>query len=361
MGDRRRGPAQASRHTLSSETTANQPQGADDAAPASDDERLLAAILALDGRPGWLFTVVATWGASPRPPGAMLLLDADGQETGSVSGGCVEDDLRRRVRSGEFDAGLPRLLSYGVETEDAARFGIPCGGRLDVLVEVITEPAPWRLLRRAISERRRLRRRVCLATGEASLHKVPGAATAPGTFRFDGETLERDFGPGLRIIIIGAVHITRHLLPMARALGYDVVVCDPRPGRLVELTALGATLDGRMPDDCVRDLADDPSSAVVALTHDPRLDDMALMEALGSRAFYVGALGSSRTQAARRERLKQLGLSEAQVQRLHGPVGLPLGGRLPAEIAVSIAAELIRVRTDLAASAESGDDRTATR
>jgi xanthine dehydrogenase accessory factor len=315
------------------------------AEPVSDDERLLAAIVALGERPGWLFTVAATWGASPRPPGSLLLLDADGRETGSVSGGCVEADLLRRVRDGEFDAApLPRLISYGVDSDEALRFGIPCGGRLDLLVERIEDPAPWRLLEERVIARASLRRRLCLTTGEASLHLAASTGADDAIFHFDGSTAERTFGPCLRLVVIGAVHITRHLVPMARALGYRVIVCDPRRERLAELAGLGAELDPRMPDDCVRDLADDPRSAVVTLTHDPKLDEMALMEALGGEAFYVGALGSQRTQAARRQRLEDLGVTPAQALRLRGPVGLPLGGRRPAEIAVSIAAELVAVR-----------------
>ena len=315
------------------------------AEPVSDDERLLAAITALGDRPAWLFTVAATWGASPRPPGAMLLLDADGRETGSVSGGCVEADLMRQVQAGELAAEtLPRLISYGVDAEEAMRFGIPCGGRLDLLVERIGDPAPWRLLEERVIARASLRRRLCLDTGEVSLHRGSGEGADGDTFRFDGRTAERTFGPCLRLVIIGAVHITRHLVPMARALGYRVIVCDPRRERLAELEGLGVELDPRMPDDCVRDLANDPRSAVVALTHDPRLDEMALMEALTGDAFYVGALGSARNQQARRERLASLGVTPAQVARLRGPVGLPLGGRTPAEIAVSIAAELVAVR-----------------
>jgi xanthine dehydrogenase accessory factor len=319
------------------------PAGA--AEPASDDELLLAAVLALAGRPGWLFTVAATWGASPRPPGALLLIDADGRETGSVSGGCVEADLVRRVQAGDFDGeALPRLISYGVDAEDARRFGIPCGGRLDLLVERVDDPAPWQSLHQRVAARGSLRRRVCLATGEASLHPVDPKRPDTAGFRFDGSTAERCFGPQLRLLIIGAVHIARHLVPMARALGYRVIVCDPRRERLADLAALGAELDPRMPDDCVRALADDRDSAVVALTHDPRLDDMALLEALTSSAFYVGALGSRRTQQARKERLMTLGVTPEQAERLHGPVGLPLGGRTPAEIAVAIAAELVAVR-----------------
>ncbi len=315
--------------------------------PASDDELLLAAITALGGHPGWLFTVAATWGASPRPPGSLLLLDADGRETGSVSGGCVEADLARRVRTGELGTGpLPRVLSYGVDAEETSRFGMPCGGRLDLLVERIDDLAPWRLLATRVTARASLRRRLCLATGEASLHPMASETADAEAFRFDGQTAERTFGPRLQLVIIGAVHITRHLLPMARALGYRVIVCDPREERLAELAGIGAALDPRMPDDAVRDLADDPRSAVVALTHDPKLDDMALMEALCGAAFYVGALGSRRTQQARRERLLGLGVLPEQVARLRGPVGLPLGGRTPAEIAVSIAAELVAVRHD---------------
>ncbi|MGD9299317.1 MAG: XdhC family protein [Thiohalocapsa sp.] len=315
------------------------------AEPASDDELLLAAITALDDRPAWLFTVVATWGASPRPVGSLLLLDADGRETGSVSGGCVEADLLQRVRAGEFDTGpLPRLVSYGIDANEAMRFGIPCGGRLELLVERIDDADPWRLLEERVIARASLRRRVCLETGEVSLHPAATAGSGTENFRFDGRIAERTFGPCLRLVIIGAVHITRHLVPMARALGYRVIVCDPRRERLAELEGLGAELDPRMPDDCVRDLADDPRSAVVALTHDPKLDEMALMEALAGSAFYVGALGSRRTQQGRRQRLQALGVSPAQTARLRGPVGLPLGGRLPAEIAVSIAAELVAER-----------------
>jgi xanthine dehydrogenase accessory factor len=257
----------------------------------------------------------------------------------------VEADLVRRVAGGEFARGpLPRLLTYGIDAADAARFGMPCGGRLDLIVERIVDPAPWQLLRAQVAARNSRRRRLCMATGEGSLHPLRAGQPEPALFAFDGQTAERTFGPRLRLVIIGAVHITRHLIPIARALDYRVVVCDPRQERHAALAGLGAVLDARMPDDCVRALADDPRSAVVALTHDPKLDEMALMEALGSRAFYVGALGSRRTQQERRRRLIDLGVTPAQARRLHGPIGIPLGGRTPAEIAVSIAAELIAVR-----------------
>ena len=307
----------------------------------SDDERILAALAGL-ATPGWLFTVAATWGASPRPPGSLLLIDGNGRETGSVSGGCVEADLVDRVRRGDFDHGEPRLISYGVDADEARRFGLPCGGRLDLIVERIDETSSWRILKDRVADRGVMLRQLCLDTGEASLHPDPSLDTAD--FSVEQRTLRRLFGPRLQLIIIGAVHITEFLEPIARSLGYRVIVCDPRAERLSDYQAAGIDTDARMPDDCVRALADDPRSAVVALTHDPKLDDMALMEALLGRAFYVGALGSRRTQAARRQRLAELGLPAEAIARLRGPVGLPLGGKTPAEIAVSIAAELVAIR-----------------
>jgi xanthine dehydrogenase accessory factor len=308
---------------------------------SSDDERILAALAGLS-TPGWLFTVAATWGASPRPPGSLLLIDGNGRETGSVSGGCVEADLVDRVRRGDFDQGEPRLISYGVDADEARRFGLPCGGRLDLIVERIDETSSWRILKDRVADRGVWLRQLCLDTGEASLHPETSLDTAE--FSVEQRTVRRLFGPRLQLIIIGAVHITEFLEPIARSLGYRVIVCDPRPERLSDYQAAGIDTDARMPDDCVRALADDPRSAVVALTHDPKLDDMALMEALLGRAFYVGALGSRRTQAARRQRLAKLGLPAEGIARLRGPVGLPLGGKTPAEIAVSIAAELVATR-----------------
>ncbi|MGB5733999.1 MAG: XdhC family protein [Thiohalocapsa sp.] len=306
---------------------------------SSDDEAIVGALCALDQGVGWLFTVAATWGSSPRPAGSLLLIDADGRKTGSVSGGCVEADLVERCRGGAFDAGCPVHVSYGVDADDTRRFGLPCGGRLDLIVERVDDPGPWCWLSRRIADRAVVRRRLWLETGKVSLQADPSLETPD--FAFSERTACRLFGPRLQLVIIGAVHIARHLLPIAQALGYRVVVCDPRREHLAEFADTGVELDARMPDDCVRARADDPRSAVVALTHDPKLDDLALMEALTCRAFYVGALGSRRSQQSRRERLAQLGLPPTAIGRLHGPVGLDLGGKAPAEIAVAIAAELI--------------------
>jgi xanthine dehydrogenase accessory factor len=289
-----------------------------------------------------LFTVARTWGSSPRPPGSLLAIREDGLQAGSVSGGCVEEDLARRVAGGEFAGGGPRLISYGVATDQARRFGLPCGGQLDLVAERIGAREPWRRLLGALQERRCLARRICLGTGEASLHPVAPDAR----FGFDGENLIKVFGPQWQLLIIGANQVARYLVPIARSLDYRVVVCDPRQEQAGYWDLADAELDRGMPDDVVRARADDPRSAVVALTHDPKLDDMALMEALTTQAFYVGALGSRSSSEKRRQRLLQLDVPAESLVRLRAPVGLPIGGRTPPEIAVSIAADLTATRHD---------------
>jgi len=306
-----------------------------------DREVLDALCAGADEAPAWLCTLVATRGSAPRPPGALLLIDADGRQTGSVSGGCVEEDLVARVRSGELATGCPRRLGYGLSADQTGRAALPCGGRLEVLVERVDARAQWRVLRDALAAGRALARRLCLATGEVSLHPAEGRAD----FQITPATMTRVFGPRWRLLLIGAADIARCLAPIALSLGYRVRVCDPREDRIRAWDPGLAELDTRMPDDVAREWADGARTAVITLTHDPRLDDLALMEALPSPAFfYVGALGSRPSNAARRARLLELGLAADAVDRLRGPVGLPIGGSSPAEIAVSIAADLVAVR-----------------
>lgn len=307
-----------------------------------DREVLDALAAGSDTEPAWLFTLTATWGSSPRPPGSLLLIDAAGRLVGSVSGGCVEDDLAERVRSGEFAEGGARTLEYGVTTDQARRAGLPCGGSMTVRVERIDERAQWRLLRDAVAAGRSLARRLCLTTGEVSLHPAEGLAD----FEVTETALTRVFGARWRLLLVGAGDIARCLAPIAASLGYHVRICDPREDRAHGWDPALAELDTRMPDDVVREFCNGPRAAVVTLIHDPRLDDLALMEALPSRSSYVGALGSRRTNDARRARLRELGLSPKAIARLRGPVGLPIGGSSPAEIAVSIAAELIATRNE---------------
>ncbi len=288
-----------------------------------------------------LITVARTWGSAPRPPGAWMILRDDGQVQGSVSGGCIEDDLIRRAAAGEFIGSAPRLLRYGVTADEAHRFGLPCGGTLELVLEPEPDATLLEQLAQRIGTGQLVTRRVVLATGAVSLE----GGSAGDSQQWDGQTLVTLHGPAWRLLIIGAGQISRYLATMAQALGYRVYICDPRSEYADGWDVPGTERIAAMPDDAVTELGLDPRSAVVALTHDPKLDDLALLEALKSPAFYVGALGSQANNSKRRERLLQyFDLSQAEVDRLHGPVGLPIGSRTPPEIAVSILAEMTAVK-----------------
>jgi xanthine dehydrogenase accessory factor len=288
-----------------------------------------------------LVTVARTWGSAPRPPGAWLALRADGAVLGSVSGGCVEDDLIRRMAAGELAGELPFLLRYGVTREEAARFGLPCGGTLELVVEPAPDPALLAELAARIAAGQLVSREVDLAGPWVRL----ADARRGDTLRWDGQRLATLHGPRWRLLLIGANQLARCLAPMAQALDYAVTVCDPRVEYTGQWDVPGTQLTIEMPDDAVVALAPDPHTAIVTLTHDPKLDDMALLEALKSPAFYVGALGSRPSTAARKARLLEyFDLTAEEIGRLHGPVGLPIGSRTPAEIAVSILAEMTAVK-----------------
>jgi xanthine dehydrogenase accessory factor len=313
------------------------------------DLRVLADALAWkrNGHAVSLVTVVQTWGSAPRPPGALLAVRADGVVSGSVSGGCVEDDLIARAKAalaaGAQDAAAarPALIVYGVNQEEAARFGLPCGGTLRLVQEPLQD-ANWieQLLART-AEHRLVARTLELASGQVTL----ADAVRGQSMSFDGTTLTTVFGPKWRLLLIGAGQLSQAVAQMAGLLDFEVLVCDPREEYAATLGLEGVQRVPGMPDDVVRELLPDAHTAIVALTHDPKLDDMALLEALKSAAFYVGALGSQRNQAARKQRLAEhFDLSAGELARLHGPVGLDLGARTPAEIAVAILAEIVQVK-----------------
>ncbi|MFL6628154.1 MAG: XdhC family protein [Burkholderiaceae bacterium] len=291
------------------------------------------------GHAVWLVTVLETWGSAPRPPGALLALRDDGPVVGSVSGGCVEDDLIDRVRHGERVA-APALVSYGVTREEAARFGLPCGGTLRLVQEPLRDTAWIDEILSRCARHELVARTLELATGAVAVEP----AARGERFGFDGQRMRTLFGPRWRLVVIGAGQLSRVVAPMALALDFEVLCCDPREEYHVTWDVPGTEFSREMPDDLVQRLQLDAHSALVALTHDPKLDDLALMEALKSAAFYVGALGSRANTARRKERLALFDLSPDEIGRLHGPVGLDLGGRTPAEIAVSILAEIVAVK-----------------
>ena len=292
-----------------------------------------------------LATVVQTWGSAPRPVGALLALRGDGVPCGSVSGGCVEDDLIERVRRSGPPA-LPQVLTYGGTRDAAARWRLPCGGTLRLVLESVHDTAWLEQLLARTAAQALVRRTLTLADGRVALH---GAEQGAAPLAFDGATLTAVFGPRWRLLLVGAGQLSQAVAQLGHLLGFEVLVCDPRSEYQHTGVAGARRLPG-MPDDVVRALLPGAHTAVVALTHDPRLDDLALLEALQADAgfFYVGALGSARSQAARRQRLAEhFGLGDAELDRLHGPVGLAIGARTPAEIAVSVAAQLVQVRSRL--------------
>jgi len=289
-----------------------------------------------DGHAVTLVTVTRTWGSGPRPQGAMMAVRDDGLVWGSVAGGSIEDDLVERARKRLPSATLPERASYAISGDAAQRFGLTCGGTIEVMLEPVTAGSRLPELLEQVQARRRVARELDLATGEVQLRTAR-----------DGESLQCDdrrlvtiHGPRYRLLIIGAVQISKFLAQIARALDYQVTVCDPRAEYSRKWDLAGVELLVASPDEAVIRMRPDLSTAIVALTHDPALDDLGLLEALKSPAFYVGALGSRANDARRRERLRRLDLTQSQLERLVGPIGLPIGSRTPSEIAVSIAAQL---------------------
>lgn len=305
------------------------------------------------GRGAALATVIETWGSAPRQPGSQLAIAGDGEMAGSVSGGCVEGAVVMEA----FDAladGSPRLLTYGVSDEDAFAVGLACGGTIRVLVEPVGaggDALPEAILAEIV-ETRAARRPLAYGVqpeGWARRLIGPDDADAARRFRADhsgvGESGEFIviFNPPMRLMVVGAVHIAQALVPMARLAGYAPVIIDPREAFASQARFPGEKLVHDWPDEALVAQGLDARTAVVTLTHDPKLDDPAIMATLASDAFYLGCLGSTRTHARRLERLRVAGLDEAALARIHAPVGLAIGARSPAEIAVSVLAQVTQV------------------
>ncbi len=301
----------------------------------------------------WLATVVKTWGSSPRPVGSLLCCNSEGHIAGSLSGGCIEDDLLEKLRDGKLAEKTPEVLIYGATQEESDRLGLPCGGQLHVVIEPMPDKRALPQLKQIVERleaRKCIERKVDVATGNISVENKDRFKHLQFIGEFENidtpnETyLVQTYGPRYQLLLIGAGQVSMYLADFAQTLDYQVIVCDPREHMIEQWPVEGVQLINDMPDDVVRRQANDNFTAIIALTHDPRIDDMGLMEALKTDAFYVGAMGSDRTSAKRRERLAQLALSEEEIARLHAPVGLPIGSKTPAEIALSILAQLTALR-----------------
>ena len=312
----------------------------------STDQNILSCLLASlnQGEKPWLVTVVATIGSSPRPVGSLVAFRADGSQVGSVSGGCVEEDLIARLLAREFSGPQVYLTDYGVSAEDNEKWGLPCGGRLELAIQQLdTKDLGWvKDAHHAMSTRQTLRRSVSLQSGETRI--IPSEHFAPLEKKDD--TLTHCFGPRHRLLLVGAGQLAAHLSTLALAMDYEVMLADSREWALDQWQGPDVEKILGLPDDVVREHAADEHCAVITLSHDPRVDDMALMEALDSACWYVGALGSVRTTEKRLQRLSQLGLSSGALARLHAPVGLSIGSKTTMEIAVSIMAQLTQLRRE---------------
>jgi len=299
-----------------------------------------------EGRGVVLYTVVQTWGSAPRPPGAMLALRDDGVVSGSVSGGCIEDDLIARLHDGRLrrESAEIQLITYGVSKDEAARFGLPCGGTLRLTEEWVQSVAWVDELLTRCANHEIVTRELDLGTGAVRLEVADRQASQS----FDGQRLRAVYGPRWRLLLIGAGQLSRCVADIAGLLDFEVLICDPRSEFSQGWEAQEARFVPGMPDDAVLAIQPDERTAIVALTHDPRLDDMALLTALDSRAFYVGALGSRVNSEKRKQNLAALGVNSASLARLHGPIGLPIGSHTPAEIALSLMAQVVAIKNQAA-------------
>ena len=309
----------------------------------------------LAGQRALLATVVRTWGSSPRPVGSIMALREDGTVVGSVSGGCIEDDLiyqyTQAYAAGQTEgaaalgkaipSGPPAFIKYGVSADEAHRFGLPCGGTLELLLEFDPSAADLATLVSALEAGQLMQRQVSLKDGTVS----QSLSAAPSELSLTATELVNTFGPEYRMLLIGAGQLTEYLATMALFSGFAVTVCDPREEYRSAWSVAGAVVKSDMPDDVVNAFKPDRRSCVIALTHDPKLDDLALLEALNTEAFYIGAIGSRRNNEARHQRMAEhFELSESTLARLRGPIGIYIGSKTPSEIAVSVMAEVLAVK-----------------
>ncbi|WP_323751167.1 XdhC family protein [Marinobacter sp.] len=300
------------------------------------------------GQDFWLCTVLSTFGSSPRAPGSWLIAKSDGAHCGSLSGGCVEEDFLARLSDGDFKGRLNRVRYGASDSPDNPRVSLPCGGVLDVLVEHWSANNQtlehFLALKKALEGTGALVRNLCLESGTVELTPDDGLGSKVEEDQSEQRVRLR-VGPVSRLIIAGLSPVSTVCASFAHSLGFEVIVCDPRPEEVRHFNVPGVTLRQELPSVWIAREGCHRATAVVALTHDPKIDDTALIEAIKTEAFYIGVMGSQQTSEKRRERLLRIGgLSEAQADRIHMPIGLDIGSKTPAEIALSVMADVVRVR-----------------
>lgn len=323
--------------------------------PAHDDIIETALSWIAGGKGAAIATVVSTWGSAPRPTGSQLAISSDAELMGSVSGGCVEGAVAAEALEALAD-GECRMLSFGVADEEAFAVGLACGGEIRVMVEPVgVGKGPDEAMLREMAEAKTARRAMVYAVNTENWERRLIAPDADDALRDEAAAARRADksafaaespwflavqNPPLKMIVVGAVHIAQPLMKMARLSGYDATLVDPREAFASEARFPGERILHDWPDEALARLQPDERTAIVTLTHDPKLDDPAIIAALRSPVFYLGCLGSKRTHAKRLKRLEEAGFSEAETARIHAPVGLDIGGKSPAEIAISVMAEI---------------------
>ncbi|MDX5299402.1 MAG: XdhC family protein [Gammaproteobacteria bacterium] len=290
----------------------------------------------------WLCTVLETWGSSPRPVGSLLALNDQGSWLGSVSGGCLEEALLRDLVASAPDDRRVRVLEQGIDDAAREQFRLPCGGRIRLLIEPLgaEDLEGFQTLLSRLRERQRVTRWCQPAQYRRG---VLERVTGPG-IELDGERILHTLGPQCRLLLVGAGEVARYVARFARAADFEVALCEPREAFCQGWDEPDLPVRQCLPDDLIRAEYADRYAAILTLAHDPRVDDMALLEALQGPAFYIGAMGSQKTSALRRQRLHELGLGREALARLHGPVGFAIGSKTPPEIAIAILAELVAER-----------------
>lgn len=297
------------------------------------------------GHSALLVTVVRTWGSSPRPLGSIMAMCDNGKVVGSVSGGCIEDDLiRKNTQAGVLKDQAPEFLKYGISADEAHRFGLPCGGTIELFLEYNPLAPDLEQLISLLDQGHLVKRIVEIQTGQVQLETT----LQPAELEMNSVALVNTFGPEYRLLIIGAGQLSEYLATMALFNGFAVTVCDPREEYIGHWAVPQVKVLTKSPDDVVVDFKPDARTCVVALTHDPKLDDLALLEALETPAFYVGAIGSRRNNQARKQRMiDYFDHTVESLAKLRGPIGIYIGSKTPAEIAVSIMAEILSVKNNI--------------
>ncbi|AYC32368.1 XdhC family protein [Pseudomonas cavernae] len=301
------------------------------------------------GQRVWLCTVLATYGSAPRAPGSLLAANASGHWIGSLSGGCVEDDFLERLAAGAFPEPT-QLVRYGDGSDVRSQIRLPCGGVLEVLVENLPADcevqAHLRELESALAGQRRLIRELVLPQGSRRL--LPDREQGPRVER-EGDVLRLRVGAAQRLLLAGYSSVAQVCAEFGQSLGFEVVLCDPRDEVLQGVELPGVEVRRELPSEYIRLGGCHADTAVVALTHDPKIDDLAMLEAVRTDAFYIGVMGSTATSAKRMERLRRVGgLNEEELARIIAPIGLSLGSKTPSEIALAVLADILRVRNGIA-------------